>query len=71
MTGPGTLAYQVTYTDPAVFTAPWTAEVEWTRDDKYQMYEFACHEGNEVRELVTSSRAQRKKDSEKGSCHRR
>jgi len=65
MTGPGTMAYQVTYTDPAVFTAPWTAEVEWLRDDKYQMYEFACHEGNEGRELVRSSRAQRKKDAEK------
>lgn len=63
MTGPGTMDYRVTYTDPAVFTAPWTAEVEWARDDKYQMYEYACHEGNEVRELVTSSRAQRKKDA--------
>jgi hypothetical protein len=27
------------------------------------MYEYACHEGNEVRELITSSRAQRKKDA--------
>jgi len=61
MTGPDTLAYRVTYTDPDVFTAPWTAEVEWLRDGKYQMYEFACHEGNEVRELVTSSRAERRK----------
>lgn len=65
MTGPGTMVYQVMYSDPDVFTAPWTAEVQWTRDDKYQMYEFACHEGNEVRELVTSSRAQRKKDAAK------
>ena len=63
MTGPNTLLYRVTYADPDVFTAPWTAEVEWTRDDKYQMYEYACHEGNEVRELITSSRAQRKKDA--------
>jgi hypothetical protein len=62
-TGPGTLDYRVTYSDPAVFTAPWTAEVEWTRDDKYRMYEYACHEGNEVRELIKASRAQRKKDA--------
>lgn len=68
MTGPGTMAYQVTYTDPAVFTESWTAEVEWARDDKYQMYEFACHEGNEVRELVTASRAQRKKDAGKAAA---
>jgi hypothetical protein len=60
MVGPRTIAYRVTYSDPAVFTAPWTAEVEWTRDDSYRMYEYACHEGNEVRELITASRAQRK-----------
>ena len=63
MIGPGKLIYQVTYTDPDVFTALWTAEIEWTREDHYQMYEFACHEGNrQVRDLITSSRAQRAKD---------
>jgi hypothetical protein len=62
MTGPDTLTYQVTYSDPDVFTAPWTAEVEWARDDKYQMYEYACHEGNGVREWITASRARRKKE---------
>jgi hypothetical protein len=63
LTGPGTLDYRVTYSDPAVFTAPWTAEVEWTRDDGYKLYEYACHEGNEVRELIAASRARRKKDA--------
>jgi hypothetical protein len=66
MTGPNTLLYRVTYSDPDVFTAPWTAEVEWTRDDKYQMYEYACHEGNEVRELIASSRAQREREAAAG-----
>lgn len=64
MTGAGTMVYQVTYSDPDVFTAPWTAQVEWMRDDKYRLYEFACHEGNEeVRHMITSSRAQRAKDA--------
>jgi len=63
MTGPGTMAYQVTYTDPEVFTAPWTVEIDWQRDDKYRLYEYACHEGNEVRELINASRAQRRKDA--------
>jgi hypothetical protein len=67
MTGPNTLAYEVTYSDPDVYTAPWTAEVEWARDDKYRMYEYACHEGNEVRELIAASRAQRKKDAVKAA----
>ena len=64
MTGPDTMAYEVTYSDPDVFAGPWTAEVEWTRDDKYRMYEFACHEGNEVRQLITSSRAQRRHEAQ-------
>lgn len=65
MTGPGTLLYQVTYSDPDIFTAPWTVQVEWTRDDHYQMYEFACHEGNvQVRTMINASRAQRTKDAQ-------
>jgi len=69
MTGPDTIEYQVTYTDPDVFTAPWTAAVEWTRNDEYRIYEFACHEGNTVRDMITGSRAHRNlsEDSPRGS----
>jgi hypothetical protein len=63
MTGPNILTYRVTYFDPEVYTAPWTAEVEWTRDDSYRLYEYACHEGNAVRDWVMASRAQRRKDA--------
>ena len=63
MTGPDALSYKVTYSDPDVFTAPWTAEVEWSRNDSYRMYEYACHEGNGVREWIAASRAQRRKDA--------
>jgi hypothetical protein len=58
-TGPTTIAYEVTYADPEVYTAPWTAQLEWTRDDTYRLYEYACHEGNQTREMITGSRAQR------------
>jgi hypothetical protein len=58
MTGPDTITYQVTYTDPEVYTAPWTARLDWTRDDKYQFFEYACHEGDEqVRNYITASKA--------------
>ena len=69
MTGPNTIAYEVTYSDPDVYTAPWTAAVEWTRDDGYRMYEFACHEGNTVRDMLTGSRAHRSlgQDDPRGS----
>jgi hypothetical protein len=64
MTGPDTIAYAVTYTDPQVFTAPWTVELEWTRDSAYRLHEYACHEGNvAIRDMIKASRAQRRLDA--------
>jgi hypothetical protein len=40
-----TIDYQVTVTDPATFTQPWTA-VSTLRATGGPIYEFACHEGN-------------------------
>src|SRR5690606_8945092 len=57
--GPDTIAYSMTYQDADVFTAPWTVAYEWTRDDDYRIFEYACHERNTVREAITSSRALR------------
>jgi hypothetical protein len=58
--GPNTITYEMTYDDPAVFTAPWTLRFDWTRDDTYAFYEYACHEGDvQVRNYITSSRAGR------------
>ena len=60
MTGPKSMLYEITYDDPEVFTAPWTAQLEWTKDDSYLMPEYACHEGDEqIRNYITSSRAAR------------
>ena len=44
-TGPATLAYRVTLTDPGTWASSWTAEVPLQRRDQ-PIYEFACHEGN-------------------------
>ena len=61
LTGPDAIAYEMTYSDPAVFAQPWTVAFEWTREDSYVLYEYACHEGNEhVRGLIETSRLQRK-----------
>ena len=60
MTGPNTITYEVTYTDPLVYTAPWTARLDWQRDNGFEIFEYACHEGNvQVRNYITSSRAAR------------
>ena len=60
MTGPDSIVYEMTYSDPKVFTAPWTARLPWTRDEEYGFFEYACHEGNvQVRNYINSSRTER------------
>ncbi|MCY4028286.1 MAG: hypothetical protein OXH75_18480 [Acidobacteria bacterium] len=44
-TGPDTITYRMTFTDPDTWAAPWTAEIPLKRRDQ-PIYEFACHEGN-------------------------
>ena len=62
MTGPDTITYEETYSDPVIFTAPRTARLERQRNSKYRIFEYACHEGDvQVRGSITSSRAQRVK----------
>ncbi len=41
-----TIAYQVTVDDPIVYAQPWTVALPLNRDANYQMFEYACHEGN-------------------------
>jgi hypothetical protein len=39
--------YQVTFTDPVTWTAPWTAALDMKkRPDNAGVFEYACHEGN-------------------------
>lgn len=60
MTGENTITYEMTYSDAEVFTAPWTVRFDWTRDNDYEFFEYACHEGNvQVRNYITASRAGR------------
>jgi len=42
-----TLKYEVTVNDPATYTQPFTA-VLFLKQSKDQLYEYACHEGNEA-----------------------
>ena len=60
MTGPDSIVYEFTWEDPVVFTQPWTARLDWVRDDDFGIFEYACHEGNvQIRNFVTASRAER------------
>jgi hypothetical protein len=41
-----TINYEVVVNDPKVFTAPWKLAMPLQREPDYQMFEYACHEGN-------------------------
>jgi hypothetical protein len=41
-----TILYKVAIDDPEALTAPFTMEIPMAKDDNYQMFEYACHEGN-------------------------
>ena len=41
-----TLGYEVTIDDPEVYTRPWKVSIPLNRDETYQIFEYACHEGN-------------------------
>ena len=70
MTGPDSIVYEMTYSDPKVFTAPWTARLPWTRDEEYGFFEYACHEGNvQVRNYINSSRAERGLETSNVGAH--
>ena len=48
MTGPNTIRYEALVEDPVVLTQPFKLDFPWTRNDSYEMFEYACHEGNTV-----------------------
>jgi len=59
-----TINYEVTVSDPTTFTRPWTFKIPW-KQTKDQIYEFACHEGNEAMPGTLSGyRAQEKMATE-------
>ena len=41
-----TIIWTVTINDPNVYTQPWTISMPLTAEPDYEMYEYACHEGN-------------------------
>src|SRR5215472_4037928 len=45
-TGPDTLQYQATIDDPKTWAMPWTLSFPLNRDKNFDLYEYACHEGN-------------------------
>jgi hypothetical protein len=64
--GPDALKYEVTMDDPETWSQPWTA-VLYMKQTKDQIYEYACHEGNEAMSgTLNGARVQEKNAREKG-----
>jgi len=61
---PDTLKYEVTMNDPATWTKPWTA-VLFMKSSKDQIYEYACHEGNEAMSGTLSGARVQEKNAER------
>ena len=56
-----TISYEVTIEDPNIYTRPWTVAIPLTRDESYQMFEYACHEGNRaIGNILSMARAAEK-----------
>jgi hypothetical protein len=57
-TGPDAIAYEVTFSDPATWTRPWTAALDLkARPDGAGVYNYDCHEGNYgLRNMLSISR---------------
>ncbi len=53
--------YQMTVEDPEILTTgTWSAAFPLQRDDDYEIYEYACHEGNTaIRNYIETSRFER------------
>jgi hypothetical protein len=56
-----TIQYEVTIDDPGVYTKPWKVAIPLTLEKDYQIYEYACHEGNQaVANILSGGRAMEK-----------
>jgi hypothetical protein len=45
-----TIQYEATIEDPDVYTRPWTVAFPLNKDERYRIFEYACHEGNHALE---------------------
>jgi hypothetical protein len=58
---PNKLRWSVTVDDPTTWTRPWTFAMPLTLDEKEEMLEYACHEGNYgIANILSVARAKEK-----------
>ena len=56
--GADLMNYEATIDDPKTWTKPWKLAFPLRRDDSFQIYEYACHEGNyAIADILSGARA--------------
>jgi len=56
-----TIDWSITLDDPHTWTKPWTYGMQLTKDPKSELFEYACHEGNEgMRGMLRAERLREK-----------
>jgi hypothetical protein len=59
---PNTINYSLTVNDPKTYTAPFTIAFPITQEPGYQLFEYACHEGNmAMHNMLSAARAEDRK----------
>jgi hypothetical protein len=59
-TAPNAIDYEVTVNDPKTYTAPWTIAFPITQEPGYELFEYACHEGNHsIANALSATRAEK------------
>jgi len=61
----GVLDWSITFDDAKTWMRPWTFGMQLTRDDSQQIFEYACHEGNEGLQGILIAERLKDKESEK------
>ena len=59
-----TIRYEATIDDPNVYTSPWTVAFPLNRDERYRIFEYACHEGNHALENMLSQSVKLKQNKD-------
>lgn len=58
------IQYELTVNDPKTFTAPWTVAFPINEEPGYQIYEYACHEGNyAMADILSGARAEEAREA--------
>ena len=60
-----TLLYEFTISDPATWTAPWTAQIPM-RNNELPLFEYACHEGNYAMPNILGGARREERNQESG-----